>query len=108
MATDCLFCRIVQGRVPSQKVFENDEVLGFQDVSPSAKIHNLFIHKQHTRDAFEMPPSQIQALWRAMGAWSQGKSVRVITNIGPQAGQSVFHTHFHVLGGEEFKGLVGR
>ena len=102
---DCLFCKIIRGEIPSTKVFENEKVLGFKDIQPCAKIHNLFIHKEHTTNLKEMPSSQLVDLFEAIKEWSETSEslrdgFRVVSNVGEYAGQTVFHTHFHVLGGE--------
>jgi histidine triad (HIT) family protein len=105
--SDCLFCKIVKGEIPSTKVFENDKVLGFVDIFPQAKIHLLFIHKTHTTDITQMSasPESIGEVFQAITAYTkeQGldqKGFRVVTNTGKLAGQTVFHTHFHVISGE--------
>ena len=108
--SDCIFCQMIRGKLPSQKVFENEKVLGFKDIKPSAKIHNLFIHKEHSRDFREMSSSQLTEVFFALQEWTRREKLlkngfRVITNVGPYGGQVVFHTHFHVLGGEALPGF---
>ena len=110
---DCLFCKIVAGVIPSTKVFENDKVFAFKDLHPSAKNHYLFVHKNHTRDMNDLiltEPGQMAEIFSAIrevtvleGLDQQG--FRVVTNMGPNAGQTVFHTHFHVLAGEILRGF---
>ncbi len=107
---DCLFCKIVRGEIPCQKVFENEAVLGFADLHPQAKIHHLFIHKEHARDVNAMSGGQIQAVFMAIRQWSTETSqlaegFRIVTNLGKDAGQTVFHAHFHLLGGEPLGGF---
>ena len=109
---DCLFCKMVSGEIPCQKIFENDQVLGFEDIHPLARIHHLFIHKEHCRDVTAMTPGQIEAVFAALKQWSKdcgelASGFRIVTNVGRDAGQSVFHAHFHLLGGEEL-GPFGR
>lgn len=106
--SDCLFCKIVAGEIPATKVFENETVIGFVDIYPQAKIHLLFIHKDHTENVAEMSesPEDIGEVFTAIGKYTkdQGldqKGFRVVTNSGRLAGQSVFHTHFHILSGEQ-------
>ncbi len=111
--SDCVFCKIVEGTIPSSKVFENDKVLGFKDLQPSASQHYLFIHKTHSRDVNDMmakEPTQVSDIYQAIrevtvkeGMEKQG--FRVVTNMGPFAGQTVFHTHFHLLAGEPLRGF---
>ncbi|MBT3586923.1 MAG: histidine triad nucleotide-binding protein [Halobacteriovoraceae bacterium] len=108
--SDCLFCKIVAGVIPSEKVFENDKVLGFKDITPQAKVHALFIHKEHSRDINELvndDPQQVTAIFEAINQYSRDQGLdnegfRTVTNCGAKAGQSVFHTHFHVLSGSSF------
>lgn len=106
--SDCIFCKIVEGKIPSTKIFENEKVIGFKDLRPQAVIHNLFIHKKHTKninDLSQNDPSQLAEMFEAMRLYSEQEGLtkdgfRVVTNLGPNAGQTVFHTHFHLLAGE--------
>lgn len=108
MSADCLFCKIVKGEIPSTKVFENDKVIGFVDIYPQAKIHLLFLHKNHTANVNEMSqnPAQIGEVFQAIAEYTKAQGLdqggfRVVTNLGKDAGQTVFHTHFHVVSGEK-------
>ncbi|MDC1175040.1 histidine triad nucleotide-binding protein [Bacteriovoracaceae bacterium] len=111
--SDCLFCKIIQGDIPSKKVFENDKVLAFHDINPLAKIHLLFIHKEHSKNVVEMSqtnPKAISEVFQGISEYCRDNNlaepgVRVVTNVGRDAGQTVFHTHFHVLSGEQLKGF---
>ncbi|OUR98570.1 histidine triad nucleotide-binding protein [Halobacteriovorax marinus] len=106
--SDCLFCKIIKGDIPSQKIYEDDFVFGFKDLNPMAKIHHLFVHKEHTgnvNELVETSPKQLADVYLAISKFSKESDLeregfRVVTNVGPNAGQTVFHTHFHVLGGE--------
>ncbi|MCM2351039.1 MAG: histidine triad nucleotide-binding protein [Bacteriovoracaceae bacterium] len=106
--SDCIFCKIVEGKIPSTKIFENEKVIGFKDLRPQAVIHNLFIHKKHTKninDLSQNDPSQLAEMFEAMRLYSEQENLskdgfRIVTNLGPNAGQTVFHTHFHLLAGE--------
>jgi histidine triad (HIT) family protein len=106
--SDCIFCKIVEGKIPSTKVYEDDNVIGFKDLRPQARIHQLFIHKKHTRDMSDMSisaSSQLVDIFKAIQRYTleanlSNEGFRVVTNQGPHAGQTVFHTHFHVLAGE--------
>jgi histidine triad (HIT) family protein len=107
MSKDCLFCKIIKGEIPSKKVFENEHVIGLVDIHPQAKIHLLFIHKNHSRDINEMcgDPESISHIFKAVKAYTESQSFheqgfRIVTNVGKHGGQTVFHTHFHVLAGE--------
>jgi histidine triad (HIT) family protein len=109
MKIDCLFCKIVQGQIPATKVFENETVLGFVDIHPQAKKHFLFIHKNHTKnivDMMDFNPDDVKELYAGITEFAKSQDhftdgMRIVTNMGPHAGQTVFHTHFHVLGGEQ-------
>ncbi len=109
----CLFCKILKGEIPSKKAFENENVLGFHDITPQAKGHVLFIHKNHTSNLTELmnlQPNQIQDLFSAMRDFARSQNLeeagfRVVTNQGKHAGQTVFHTHFHMLYGENLSGF---
>lgn len=107
----CIFCKIVAGTAPSRKVFEDPYVLAFWDIRPRAKVHLLVIPKQHVaslKELDELPVETRAALLSACvkAARDQGildQGFRVITNAGKDAGQSVFHLHFHVVGGEPLR-----
>lgn len=113
MGADCIFCKIIAGQIQSTKVFEDDQVLGFKDLGPQAKTHYLFIHKRHTKDVNELveqEPDQLQHIFRAIAQVSKSEGLnkegfRVVTNLGAHAGQTVFHTHFHLVGGEPLSGF---
>ena len=101
---DCLFCSIVSGDVPADIVLDTEEVLAFTDINPAAPTHVLVIPKRHVESAAELGQADaglLAAMFEA--AASIGSDLeggwRLVTNVGPDAGQSVFHLHFHVLGG---------
>lgn len=106
--SECLFCKLVQGTIPSTKVFGSEKVIGFKDLRPQAAKHYLFIHRDHTRDINHLmstDPAQIGDLFEAMRSFTESEGLekdgfRIVTNMGPFAGQTVFHTHFHLLAGE--------
>ena len=105
---DCLFCKIINGEIPSNKVYEDDMVYAFHDISPIAPVHFLVIPKQHTSGAAAITPENsaviahifevIAKVTKEMGL--EG-GYRVITNNGDDAGQTVKHLHFHVIGGKQ-------
>ncbi len=114
MSENCLFCKIGTGAIPSQKIFENEKVFGFVDIHPQAKTHLLFVHKTHTSNINDMSKDStaIAEVFQAIAEYTKDKDLstdgfRVVTNLGPNAGQTVFHTHFHVVGGEPL-GHFGR
>ena len=104
---DCLFCKIIAGEIPSKKVYEDDDVYAFYDIDPQAPTHFLVIPKQHIPSAAAVTPENsmvvakcfevIAKIAKEMGM----ESFRVVSNIGEQAQQSVFHLHFHVLSGRD-------
>lgn len=103
---DCLFCKIASGELDSDRVAETDRVLAFKDINPGAPTHVLVIPKEHIGSVDEISDSHgdlLAEMFTTMSevAASAGLSggYRVVTNIGPEAGQSVPHLHFHVLGG---------
>ncbi len=108
--SDCLFCKILNGDIPSKKVFENENVYAFADIQPLAKEHYLFIHRNHSKNVNEMEPKDITDIFAAIKEFTQSNKLeeegfRVVSNINDHGCQSVFHTHFHVLGGEQLKGF---
>ncbi|MFA6092081.1 MAG: histidine triad nucleotide-binding protein [Elusimicrobiota bacterium] len=101
----CIFCKIASGEVRSQKVYEDDEVLAFKDLNAQAPVHLLVIPKRHiaslaasTADD-EALLGRLQSTVRAVAAQEGLSSFRVVANNGREAGQSVDHLHYHVLGG---------
>ena len=104
--SDCLFCKIVAKEIDSKVVHESSEVLAFQDINPAAPTHVLVIPKRHVASASELGPDDgdlLAELFQTMTAVAKAAGVegayRIVTNIGADAGQSVHHLHFHVLGG---------
>jgi histidine triad (HIT) family protein len=104
---DCLFCKIVTGDVPAMVVRESARVLAFRDINPQAPTHVLVIPKQHHVNVAELAAADPELLAETMReahqvAVAEGiaeNGYRVVFNTGPQAGQTVFHTHAHLLGG---------
>lgn len=102
---DCLFCRIVAGEVPADRVLEDDSVIAFRDINPRAPTHVLVVPKRHVPDAHSLTDADAPLLGALFGALrtiadAEGleNGYRVVTNVGPDAGQSVPHLHFHLLG----------
>ena len=101
---DCLFCSIAAGEIPADVVVETDEVVAFNDINPAAPTHVLVIPKRHIASAAELEADDAGLLGALFDVAAQvGRTIdggwRLVTNVGPDAGQSVFHLHFHVLGG---------
>jgi len=101
---DCIFCKIVAGEIPSKKVFENERVLAFEDINPKAPTHILVIPKKHVENVSDGQAdpallgeivAQCAAVARRVGL----SDFRLVANNGKEAGQLVFHLHFHLLGG---------
>ena len=106
--SDCLFCKIINGEIPSKKLYEDEKILAFYDISPIAPVHFLVIPKQHIAsvDAIDADNSAIVAyIFQKLGELAKLAGIengyRVISNCGADAGQTVQHLHFHVLGGRD-------
>ena len=106
MVSDCIFCRIAAGAIPAEIVFADDSVVAFRDTNPQAPTHVLVIPRQHVASAQELAPDHAALLSRLFAAMSEiagdeelGSGYRIVTNVGPDAGQTVQHLHFHLLGG---------
>lgn len=104
--SDCLFCKIAAGEIPSTKVYENEDVLAFRDINPQAPVHILVIPKQHIASAADITEENadaVSACFKAISAIAKQEYLdngfRVISNVGEDAGQTVKHLHFHILAG---------
>ncbi len=111
---ECLFCKIVSGEVPAQKVYEDDSMLAFRDISPMAPTHILVIPKLHLNSAADITTEHAAAIGAIFAkiadiAKAEGLSsgFRVVTNSGKDAGQSVEHLHFHIIGGRSLSLAFG-
>ena len=110
---DCLFCKIVNGEIPSKVVYQDSKIIAFHDISPAAPVHILVIPKTHIASAADIRPvhsSLLAHLWSKIPqiAKEHGLSqFRVVTNSGEDAGQTVAHLHFHILGGHKLQGFFG-
>lgn len=103
---DCLFCKIIRGEIPTKKVYEDERVFVFEDINPQAPTHVLIIPKQHIVGLKEAKAEEAEILGycqltAAKIARQRGieSGYRTVYNVGPGAGQSVFHLHLHLLGG---------
>ena len=106
---DCIFCKIVKGEIPSKKAYEDELVLAFYDIDPKAPVHVLIIPKKHIPSAIDLTPEDDAVLSRMfqvaktlanqLGVAQSG--CRLVSNVGPAAGQSVPHLHIHLLGGRD-------
>lgn len=104
---DCLFCKIVAGQVPVDVVAETERTLAFRDIAPQAPTHLLVIPERHVetfRDVDSFEPEETARMLRFVADTAQAAGLddyRVVVNVGAGAGQTVFHLHWHVLGGRE-------
>lgn len=108
---DCLFCKIVRGEIPSNKVYENEELVAFHDIQPQAPVHVLVIPKKHIPSAHQIQSEDAaligslhiaaQQVANQLGIAKDG--YRIVTNIGLHGQQTVPHLHYHVLGGRQLQ-----
>ena len=103
---NCLFCKIVQGQIPSKKVYEDEELLGFHDIHPWGPVHFLLIPKQHIASMAELQPEHAPLLGkmsvlvpRLMKELGVTNGFRTVINTGSDGGQEVYHLHMHAIGG---------
>ena len=108
---DCLFCKSIAGEIPSTKVYEDDKVYAFNDINPAAPVHILIIPKVHIASAAEVTAENadiVGHIFEVAAKLAKEKGLdngyRIVTNCGDDAGQSVHHLHFHLIGGK-FLGL---
>ncbi len=112
--SDCIFCKIAAGEIPATVVYQDEEMLVFEDISPKAPLHLLLIPKQHMATLNEAGPEQAQLLGRLIlkaGELAEEKGVsqggyRVQINCNPDGGQVVFHLHVHLMGGRKLECLT--
>ena len=104
MVSDCIFCKIVAGEIPASKVYEDDHFLAFLDISQVTPGHTLVIPKKHARNLLEMTPDETAALFNIVSrvtkkveSATRPQGMNIISNMEEIAGQSVFHTHVHIL-----------
>ena len=104
---DCLFCKIIAGDIPSTKVYEDDSVLAFRDINPQAPTHILVIPKTHIASVAEIAGDNsgvVAHIFEVIPAIAKAEGLengyRVVSNCGDDAGQTVHHLHFHILGGK--------
>jgi len=110
MSDHCVFCKIIQGDIPSRKVFENDEFLAFHDINPAAPVHLLLVSKRHIVSLQDVVDDDADWLGRMMALaprlardngcrpGPQG-GFRLVVNVGADGGQEIAHLHFHIMGG---------
>jgi histidine triad (HIT) family protein len=103
---DCIFCKIVDGQIPADTVYKDDDVIAFRDLRPQAPVHLLVVPRRHIASLDAADPDDAALLGKVLLVARQlakeqkvESGYRVVINCGAPAGQSVFHIHFHVLGG---------
>lgn len=109
--SDCIFCKIVKGEIPAKKVYEDDKVIAFNDISPQSPIHILVIPKNHISSANDINNENKEIIGHIFSvisniAKSEGiadKGYRIVNNCGEDGGQTVSHIHFHILGGRQLQ-----
>jgi histidine triad (HIT) family protein len=106
--SDCIFCKIIAGEIPSSKVYEDERVYAFRDINPMAPVHVLIVPKAHVASADEITDANsafvaaiFEAIPKIAAAEGLSNGYRVITNCGEDGCQSVKHLHFHLLGGKK-------
>jgi len=104
--TDCLFCKIIAGKIPAKKIYEDDRTLAFEDINPQAPTHVLIIPKKHIVDIKEATDADAEIIGYCQLIAAKiakqrdiEEGYRTVYNVGPDSGQSVFHLHLHLLGG---------
>ncbi|MCI5591486.1 MAG: histidine triad nucleotide-binding protein [Oscillospiraceae bacterium] len=111
---DCLFCKIIGGEIPSNKVYEDDTVFAFRDIDPQAPVHILIVPKEHiasAKDINESNSAVVAHIFEVAAKIAKAEGLddgfRIVNNCGDSAGQTVKHLHFHLMGGREFTWPAG-
>ena len=109
---NCLFCRIIAGEIPGDKVYEDDYVYAFRDINPQAPVHVLIVPKKHMANILECDAETAEALTNAIRIIAKQEGIaesgfRVISNCGRDGAQSVNHLHVHLLGGKQLPERMG-
>ena len=112
---DCIFCGIIKGDIPSSKVYEDDKVLAFHDISPAAPVHVIVVPKRHIPTLMDVAAADMEDLNAMMTAAQQiariegieQRGFRTVINCNKDGGQIVFHLHMHVLGGKKLEEKLG-
>jgi len=108
---DCIFCRILLGEIPSNKVYEDEHVFAFRDIAPQAPVHILIVPKNHVPDVMAMDGETALHLIEAAKKIARSEGIaetgfRLVTNCGEHGAQSVKHLHLHLLGGAQLGGKM--
>ena len=115
MADDCLFCKIADGSIPSDKMFEDDEFIAFRDINPQSRVHILVVPKRHIAklsDCSQSDREMLSGLLLTANKVARDEGIdqsgyRVVINSGSDGGQVIFHIHLHLMGGERLDGKMG-
>ena len=105
---NCLFCKIINGEIPTNKVYEDDEILAFKDINPKAPVHILVVPKKHIASAMDLKEDDEILIGRIFTTinkiakeYKLENGYRIVNNCGQDGGQEVMHLHFHLLGGKK-------
>ena len=109
--TDCLFCKIIEGEIGSTTIYSDDDVVAIEDINPQAPVHLLILPRKHIATIMDIEDDDLELMGRCLVAaklLAKEKGIdqtgfRIVLNAGPDAGQSVYHLHYHVLGGRPMK-----
>lgn len=112
---DCVFCKIVDGKIPSEKLFEDGDFIAIRDIHPQSPVHVLIVPKLHLTSLAHLKPEHEKLMGRLVMlatkiAQSEGLAIRgyrLVANAGPEGGQGVPHVHFHLLGGKQLEDKMG-
>jgi histidine triad (HIT) family protein len=113
--TDCIFCKIIAGEIPSTQVYADEQVIAFRDINPVAPTHVLIIPKEHIASVNALSPDAEQLTGHLFTVAKQiaaqegiaESGYRLIINTGPDGGQEVFHIHLHLIGGQRMRHPMG-
>ena len=113
MSEDCLFCKIIAGDIPSDKVYEDDHVIAFKDINPQAPVHTLVVPRRHISTINDLEDENAALIGHMILAGKQiaadndlaEPGYRLIMNCNEQGGQTVYHIHLHIMGGRQLRGL---
>lgn len=113
MENDNIFSKIIKGEIPADKVFENERIVAFKDIAPSAPVHILIVPKKEIRDLQSVSKEDLPLIGEMISVaqtlaerYGITEGYRLLTNNGPAAGQTIFHLHFHLIGGRKLGALA--
>ena len=109
--SDCLFCKIIAGEIPSKKIYEDEDVFAFYDIAPQAPVHFLVVPKTHIAHVMDLKEEHVELMGKmlfcaqniAKDLGLENNGARFVFNCKESAGQTVWHIHLHVLGGRDFE-----